>query len=73
VSADTEAHIVTDEREEILATYNLCIVGTRQPHLFSLPGLMVLLDRLMEETEENLSDLMPDGLRVVIREWSSDE
>ena len=65
-------HIVTDEREEILATYNLCVIGTRRPVLY-IPGAMVQFDQLLRETEENLNDLMPDGLRVVIREWSSDE
>jgi hypothetical protein len=70
VSADTEAHIVTDEREEILATYNLCLVGVRQA---SVGAFEYALRELMKETEENLSDLMPDGLRVVIREWSSSD
>jgi len=67
-------HIVTDEREEILATYNLCIVGVRRPFPLQLAGVSeFVFGELMKETEENLSDLMPDGLRVVIREWSSDE
>ena len=70
MSADTEAHIVTDEREEILATYNLCIVGPTGAWESDIPER--LFDWL-RETEENLNDLMPDGLRVVIREWSSDE
>jgi len=63
-------HIVTDEREEILATYNLCLVGVRQA---SVGAFEYALRELMKETEENLSELMPDGLRVVIIEWSSDE
>ena len=65
-------HIVTDEREEILATYNLCLVGRKVP-AYATGGFAVPLERLMRETEENLSDLLPDGYRVVIKEWSSDE
>ena len=69
VSADTEAHIVTDEREEILATYNLCLIGPSSTLLFNTG----FLNEVLNETEENLTDLLPDGYRVVIREWSSSD
>ena len=64
-------HIVTDEREEILATYNLCLLGPSEPYV---PALVAAIVRAgVVETEENLTDLLPDGYRVVVKEWCSDE
>lgn len=68
---DRMDHVVTDVAEEILATYNLMLLGptadpTNMRH-------WKLFKPALRETEENLTDLLPDGYRVVIREWSSDE
>ena len=63
-------HIVTDVGEEILATYNLMLLGPLEPW----PGAALgILAGGVKEAQENLTDLMPRGFRVVIREWSSDE
>ena len=62
-------HLITDVSEEILATYTLCLVGPTEPW----PGAALgILAGGVKEAEENLTDLMPRGFRVVIREWSSE-
>ena len=63
-------HIVTDASEEILATYTLCLVGPMEPYVPALVRAVVRAG--VVETEENLTDLLPDGYRVVIREWSDE-
>lgn len=66
-------HLVTDVGEEILGTYTLCMLG---PTPFTpTPELLAAMLRMGEailEAEENLTDLLPDGYRVVIKEWSSE-
>ena len=75
----TNEHVVTDASEEILATYNLVLIG---------PGPIVGYERdkegeferyeslapsVLRETEQNITDLLPAGYRVVIREWDDTE
>lgn len=74
--------ILTDVSEEILATYNLVLIG---------PGLPVGYERerreegigefiryegvapsILREVQENITDLLPAGYRVVIREWNDE-
>jgi len=63
---------VTDVSEEILATYNLCLIGpkVRWDHGHAIP--LGFAD-YVREAEENINDLMPAGFRVVIREWDDTE
>ena len=63
-------HVVTDASAEIVATYNLCVVGPVAENWAGLPA--ELLPSFLRETEENLTDLLPDGYRVVIKEWCSE-
>jgi hypothetical protein len=50
-----------------LATYTLQVVGPSDSrHEAFGTGLS---EQLLRETEENLTDLLPEGFRVVIREW----
>ena len=65
--------IVTDQSEEILATYNLCLIGPspfrgdwQGPIQSTATGIG---PRLLREAEENLTDRLPEGYRVVIKEW----
>ena len=63
--------IVTDQSEEILATYNLCVIGPRDDPEWYFT-FRAHHERYMRETEENLTDLLPEGYRVVIKEWDSE-
>lgn len=70
----TEAneYVVTDVAEEILATYNLCLIGPRArwDHGHAIP---LGFASTVREAEENINDLLPAGFRVVIREWNDEE
>ena len=63
------------EREEVavLQTYTLQLVGPPRHYPDGmLIGASVAWNAL-KETEENLTDLLPEGYSVKIREWDSDE
>lgn len=66
------SEIVTDASEEVLATYTLCLIGPPPtPENGGWPGAALnLLASGVLEAEENLTDLLPRGYRVQIREWS---
>lgn len=78
----TNEYVVTNESEEILATYNLVLIGPGPP------GTPVGYERnergefeeyegirpsLLREIEEDVTDLLPADYRVVIREWNETE
>lgn len=67
---DYDRHLITDVGEEILATYNLMLVGPRDT---PSPQTVWRFVDAIHEAEENLTDLLPSGYRCVIKEWSSDE
>jgi len=69
------------EGEQILATYNLCLIGpgpippmgyerNADSEFVHYEGIA---PSVLRETEEDLTDLMPAGYRVVIREWNETE
>lgn len=62
----------TNDSEEILATYSLCLLGPRArwDHGQAVP---LGLASHIQEAEENITDLLPAGFRVVIREWNDQE
>ena len=51
---------------EVLQTYVLQLLGTR-----SHSGVYVIGPHFLRETEENLSDLLPDGYSVKVKEWDA--
>lgn len=62
--------------ENILNTYVLQLIG--EPGPYSTPGGITatvcgIVPSLLREVEENLSDLLPSGYSVRIKEWDSDE
>ena len=62
--------LVWNANEQILDTYTLALVGPVKPvPLRDAQKLMAFFN----EAEEILTNLLPDGYRVVITEWSSDE
>lgn len=70
-------HVITDASEDIVWTYNLCVIGPRHPTSYPLgAGLANWEPRiepsLLKEAEENLTDLLPEGYRVEIKEWDSE-
>jgi hypothetical protein len=54
--------------EEVVATYTLQLLSNR-----SLRRNLRLRRNLLREVEENLTDLLPGGYRVIIREWDGKE
>jgi len=66
----TSEHTITDESEEILATYNLCLIG---PSKAQGPAHSTnFTKKYLREIEENINDLLADEYRVVIREWNEE-
>lgn len=63
--------MMTASDEEILATYNLCLIGP--PGAQGPAHSTRLTTEYVQEVEENINDLMPDDYRVVIREWNETE
>ena len=54
----------------VLATYNLQVIGPEGWVGFSDP--VGVLGRALEEAEENISDVLPEGFYVKIREWDDE-
>lgn len=55
----------------VLATYTLQVIGPE-----GWPGFgdaLLVLSNALREAEENVSDLLPDGYGVKIREWDEEE
>ena len=54
----------------VLQTYTLQLIGPIPPKAFQLLNLQHwAFPSMMRETEENLSDLLPEGYSVTIRRW----
>lgn len=70
----TSETVVTDVSEEILATYNLCLIGpTNDRDAWKFTGFWVGgFAAALAEAQENLTDLLPPGYRVEIREWNEE-
>jgi len=49
----------------VLQTYTLQLIGP------SYHGEHAIPDHLLRETEENLTDLLPEGYEVKIKEWDA--
>lgn len=67
----TSEYVVTDVAEDVLATYNLCLIGpvdARGPAHSTR-----LTPEYVREITQNINDLLPAGFRVVIREWNDEE
>jgi hypothetical protein len=59
---------MTEKSEpEVLSTYTMQLIGPRS-FAGSIPLGMLLPLELLRETEENLTDLLPDGYRVEIKD-----
>jgi hypothetical protein len=58
-----------------IATYSLELLGPPDPRrlgpLIQTP--IGIAAPLLREIEENVTDLLPEGFSVRVREWSSDE
>ena len=67
----TEAneYVITGVGEEILATYNLMLIGVPE-FAGSLRITRKIPPEHLREIEENITDLLPADYRVVIREWN---
>lgn len=61
--------MTTRSEPEVLATYTMQLIG---PNRFDGPFPVedMVPPALLRETEENLTDLMPQGYRIEIKEWS---
>ena len=78
---ETNEYVVTDVAEEILATYNLILIGPGPPapvvYERDATGQFQRYEGIapsrLREAEENITDLLPAGYRVVIREWNDTE
>lgn len=58
------------ETQAPLATYTLQVFGPEdERHATFGTGLS---DALLRETEENLTDLLPEGYSVTIKEWDDE-
>lgn len=55
----------------VLATYTLQVIGPEGWPGFPAP--LGVIDAALRESEENVSDLLPNGYSVLIREWDSEE
>ena len=62
---------ITEKPEAVvLQTYTLQLIGPIPPKAFQLLNLQHwAFPSMMRETEENLSDLLPEGYSVTIRRW----
>jgi hypothetical protein len=49
---------------EVLAVYELCVIGPPP----RMGGTLEIFPSTLRETEENLTDLLPDGYEVRIKE-----
>lgn len=58
---------------ETLATYTLELVGPRTTPWGYPPDKWQIEPDIITETEENLTDLMPEGFSVRIKEWKTPE
>lgn len=61
------------EREEVLVTYTLQLIGPQVYSFRDAAALKMRMDELARETEENLTDLLPPGYSVKIREWDKED
>lgn len=68
----TEIRVDLEGEEEVHMLYTLSLIGPPTVHEYGY--IAGQLDRaLLRETEENMTDLLPPGYRVEIREWDSHE
>ena len=66
----TCASIIEKPEAVVLQTYTLQLIGPIPPKAFQLLNLQHwAFPSMMRETEENLSDLLPEGYSVTIRRW----
>jgi hypothetical protein len=52
-----------------LATYTLQLIGPAIPSIVASPQNFA---HMLRETEENLTDLLPEGFSVRIKEWDDE-
>lgn len=58
---------------EVLATYTLQVLGPNTGGVsYHENQARWLLPHIIHEAEENLTDLLPEGYSVQIKEWSND-
>jgi hypothetical protein len=55
---------------EILATYNLCLIGPEEAK--GPAHSTTFTEKYLNEIEENINDLLPTDYRVEIREWNDE-
>lgn len=56
-----------EQSVDVLATYTLQLIGPLHGREFR-----GIAQPLLDESEENLTDLLPPGYRVEIKEWSDE-
>lgn len=65
------------QTEETIQTYTIQVIeespNNRDGFIRQHKRVLADLPAMMEAAEEDLSDLLPDGFRVVIKQWNEEE